>query len=155
LSDVQGHLGVLGTATGAQLGHSGFGMPAWKIERPTVGLWTLGFLVFVTVALTVLAWVRNRARLHLAPLFLLTLAVLTSLYRDVEYAYIKRFDFMPLLGVLTAAVVLAELRGRAWRAAVLVLAVALSVREWSLGEAWRKEAATRYPHLDHPLALPH
>jgi hypothetical protein len=158
LGDVNGQLRRLGIAAGYQISHTAYDLPAWGIDWRIVGGLTLGLLLAGNVVLTVWAIRRRSLRLHLGAAFLLGFTVLTSIYKDVDYAYLKRFDFVPLLFVPLVAACLAETRlleRRGVRVGLSVLLGVLVLTQVSLGVRWQRKALAAYPHLEQPNALPH
>jgi hypothetical protein len=103
----------------------------------------------MVAAATRLSLRTRRWTAHLFAVIFLLLMLLTSLYRDVEYAYLKRTDFLP---VLLAFFIMAWLgpaarltRGRKLLAAGLGLLVLWQV---ATGWRWRSREVASYETLD-------
>jgi hypothetical protein len=94
----------------------------------------------------------RRSRSWLPFLFasvLFGMTVMMSLYRDVEYAYLKRTDFVPMLSAFWIVAVLRDLRLPAgWRRIVTgTLGLAL-IGQLATGLAWRGHEVASYQTLD-------
>ncbi len=132
----------------------------FRNHRPvtsTAGLVALGGVI-VAVELAMLAasaWWSRRTKRWAAFFFavvLLALTFLTSVYRDVEYAYLKRTDFLPVFLVLFLISTLGELSPSLRKQRVLALGLALLVA-WQLatGLAWRNHEVASYETLDQTI----
>ena len=81
------------------------------VSRFALGLLTAGLLLLALLAATLWSWRRRQAAAHLVAATLAFAAFTTSLHRDlVDYTGLKRYDFLPLLGVVFLAVLFAQSR---------------------------------------------
>ena len=147
LADVSGSLNTLGVATSLQLFSNRIVFsPAWL-----VGIGGLVMLVelAVVVATTVWSWRRRCFGPHVFAATLLLFTVATALYRDVAYAYLKRTDFVPLIGgfLVIACVQALPASGRLRKIAVLALALLVAAQSFAAWR-WRRAEAGTYVTLD-------
>jgi hypothetical protein len=117
-----------------------------------VGIGATVLAVEVAVA-AIATWHSVRTRRwagHFFAVLLLAMTVMTSLYRDVEYAYLKRTDFAPIfLAFILMAVASSGTRlVRRLLAVCLALIVAWQV---STGLRWRRHEVATYETLDTTL----
>jgi hypothetical protein len=146
-TDTSGALRVLGIGFSYQLFANRLPFAA-PHELKTIGRLLLGALVCVWVATGVLVHRRERWAPHVLASTLLLLTLLTAPYRDVEYAYLKRLDFLPLLLAPLAAALLAALPARRWRHAGTAALAALVIAQAALAATWRHHEVRGYPTLD-------
>jgi hypothetical protein len=141
LADVSGSLKTLGVAASLQLfaNRIPFAASSWL-----TGLGGLVLLVEIGVFVAATLWAFRRRCFgpHLFATTLLLFTVLTALYRDVAYAYLKRTDFVPLLAAfifITSAPAILTSTRRRWIAAsglaLLVAAQILTAWRWQRAEA--------------------
>jgi hypothetical protein len=96
LTDLGGALRTLGLAASFHL--FGNRVPlAGPGALKAMGALFLAGAAIAWATTAVLAWRRRHWAPHVLASTLLLFVVLTALYRDVEYAYLKRTDFIPLL----------------------------------------------------------
>jgi hypothetical protein len=113
-----------------------------------------GTVLAVEVGVAALAtWHAVRTRqwaVHFFAVLLLAMTVMTSLYRDVEYAYLKRTDFAPifLVFILMAVASGGTRLVRRLLGVCLALIVAWQV---STGLRWRRHEVATYETLDTTL----
>jgi hypothetical protein len=148
LADVSGSLKTLGVAASLHLfaNRLPFASTFWL-----AGLGGLVLLVEMAgfVAATLWAFRRRCFAPHLFVTMLLLFTVLTALYRDVAYAYLKRTDFAPLLVaflfIVSAPALATSTRLR--KIAVLALALVVAAQAFT-GWRWRHAEAGTYVTLD-------
>jgi hypothetical protein len=148
LLDVAASLRTIGIAASLHL---------FQNKRPLTSpsaLLALGAAIMALQGAAVVAtalWAR-RGRRWLPFLFasvLFGMTVMMSLYRDVEYAYLKRTDFVPMLSAFLVMAVLHGIRlPTGWRR-ITAGAVGLGIA-WQLatGLAWRAHEVASYQTLD-------
>jgi hypothetical protein len=148
LADVSGSLRTLGIAASLQLftNRIPFASQLWLAG---IG----GFVLLVEVGLlgaaTLWSYRRRCWGPHLFATSLLLLTVLTALYRDVAYAYLKRTDFVPLLAAflfITSAQAFSS-STRLRKFAVFALALLVAAQAFAAWR-WRRAEAASYVTLD-------
>jgi hypothetical protein len=146
-ADVSGSLKTLGIATVLQLFSN-------RIPFSAAWLVVIGGLVMlvelaVVVATTVWAWRRRCFGPHVFAATLLLFTVATALYRDVAYAYLKRTDFLPLIGgfLVIACAQALPAATRLRKIAVLALALVVAAQSFAAWR-WRRAEAGTYVTLD-------
>jgi hypothetical protein len=89
---------------------------------------------------------------HLFAVLLLGMTLLTALYRDVEYAYLKRTDFVPMIMafLVLAAAGATSLSARKQRLLVVALG-AMLVWQVATGLRWRSHEVATYETLDNTV----
>ena len=148
LADVPGSLRTLGLAASLQLFSNRIPFASSSALLGIGGLVLLVEMV-VFVATTVWCFRQRRWGPHLFATSLLLFTVLTALYRDVQYAYLKRTDFVPLLAVflLLTSVPAFSSSTRLRRIVVSVLALVVVAQGFAAWR-WRRAEATTYATLD-------
>ena len=148
LADVSGSLKTLGIAASLQLftNRIPFASQLWLAG---IG----GFVLLVEVGLlgaaTLWSYRRRCWGPHLFTTSLLLFTVLTALYRDVAYAYLKRTDFVPLLAAflfITSAQAFSS-STRLRRIALFALALLVAAQTFAAWR-WRRAEAVTYATLD-------
>jgi hypothetical protein len=147
LLDVSGSLTTIGTAASLHV----FSNRIPYSSRMVLAIFGAAVL-FVQVGLLVVStsWCYGQRRWgpHMLAASLLLFTMLTALYRDVPYAYLKRTDFAPLLAAFLFASLarfLPSARPRRVAGAVMTLVVAAQLlATWS----WRQAEAKTYITLD-------
>lgn len=148
LVDWRGSLRTVGLATSFHLFRNRI-----PVSQPELlGGAALGLQVAAWIAATVWSIRRRRWAPHLLASTLLGLTALTALYRDVEYAYLKRTDFVPLVGMLLLAAAVGAWAFTPRRQRIAAVALSLVI-VWQLGTAlgWRQVEATTYATLDNTV----
>ncbi len=148
--DVRQQTRAIGTGVAYQLAHTCYHLPAWLSDQvEAIGTVTMLLLVAVEVVVTRRALRRRRWAMHVVASALLLFTLLTSLYKDVEYAYLKRFNFLPLLSTVLAAGLYGECSKAAHhRRAVAGILAALILVEIALWVRWDRARHQWYPTLD-------
>jgi hypothetical protein len=83
-------------------------------------------------------WRREKnAMLHVLALSLFVLTMVTSIYKDITYAYLKRFNFIPLFGAFFLALLIAR-RPKWSRRNLAILFFAVAVVEAGLAIRWER-----------------
>ncbi len=154
LTDWRGSLRTVGLALSFQLFQNRI-VPA---TPEAILLGTAALVVELGLWLFTTVWLVRRKEIapHLFAATLLLFTILTSLYRDVEYAYLKRTDFLPLLGVLLASAAIgptfANARARPGLKWGLAGALALLVAQQSASALlWRTQEVASYATLDNTI----
>ena len=125
---------------------------AFATPAALVGIGATVFFVEVAVA-ALATWRAVRTRqwtAHFFAVLLLAMTVMTSLYRDVEYAYLKRTDFAPIFLVFILMAVASS--GSALMRRMLAIGLSLIVA-WQVvtGLRWRSHEVATYETLDMSL----
>jgi hypothetical protein len=113
-----------------------------------------GAVIVVEVAVAAITtWHSVRTRQwagHFFAVLLLVMTVMTSLYHDVEYAYLKRTDFAPIFLVFILMAVARS--GTTFVRRLLAICLALIVAwQVSTGLRWRRHEVATYETLDTTL----
>jgi hypothetical protein len=149
LVDVKSMLETLGNAAAYHLTFNAYTLP----HGPPLPPWILGVMVALVllaifVAVTWWSWRTRRPAAHVLAATLLLFSYITAIYRDVGYTALKRFDFVPLIGVVLAVWAFGELQARRpWprRDTLLALAmIALSLVQLRLGLDWTFRQRSSY-----------
>ena len=146
LFDIKASMRTIGIAVSLQLFRNRL-----PLASPAA-LIRLGEATFMVEAATVLAatWWSVRTKQwgsHLFAMLLLGMTVLTALYRDVDYAYLKRTDFVPMF----VAFLIMGVAGSRMVFPRKALAVCLaSILAWQVatGLRWRSHEVATYETLD-------
>jgi len=151
LLDVKGSLRTVGIALSLHLfrNRQPFASPAALVN---LGAVTMAIQVSMVAASTWWALRTKRWAPHLFAVLLFGMTLLTALYRDVEYAYLKRTDFVPVLMafLVLAAAGATTLSARKQRALTVALAAMLA---WQVatGLRWRSHEVATYETLDNTV----
>ncbi len=148
ITDVRLQAHIIGTSVSYQLAHTCYKLPPLPFSVEVTGFLTY-FLIVGLYGFT--TWRARRDRrwaMHVVAASLLLFTFFTSLYKDVEYAYLKRFNFLPLLFAISIAGLLGDwsktAKLRKPIAAVLALAIAAQVGLWW---RWDRARLASYPTL--------
>ncbi|MBN2577272.1 MAG: hypothetical protein JXP73_22105 [Deltaproteobacteria bacterium] len=146
--DMRASLRTIGIATSLHVFQN---RRPWDAPSFLVGTGALVLLVQVVIVAAAALWAR-RARLWDAFFFavaFLGMTVLTSLYRDVEYAYLKRTDFVPLFValLLVSFLKVASLSTRGQRLVAAMVGLVIFGQLGS-GLVWRAHEAATHQTLD-------
>jgi hypothetical protein len=141
---------TLGTGFAYHLYHSAYDLPPTALSMVALGL--IAALLQVAIFATA-TWASRRTGdpvPHLLSASMLLFSFVTSLHKDLaSYAELKRFDFMPLMLVLSAAWLHGHLRERVGPRLIdrIVLGglALLCVVQTSLGLAWDRNRLAGYP----------
>jgi MFS family permease len=154
LSNIPGLLRMIGIAVSFHVFRNRL---PWSGPSALVGLGAIALLGLVAIAIAATFWSRKTKKwtAHFFAILLLAMILLTSLYRDVEYAYLKRTDFVPILLVLLAmaAVGARTLTARTRHALAIFLGLVVAWQTVS-GLLWRSHEVATYETLD-TTALQH
>ncbi len=146
LLDFGASLRTVGIAVSLHVFHNRlpFASPAALIG---LGAATLTAEILLVVVATFRAIRTGRWTAHLFAVLLLAMTVLTSLYRDVEYAYLKRTDFLPMFLVFF---IMASAGSRASLARKLLGTCLAAIVVWQVatGLGWRGHEVATYDTLD-------
>jgi hypothetical protein len=147
LLDVQGSLRSLGLAVSYQLLR--FRAPFADPALVRMGGTLLAFELLLWVGATVLSWRRRTFAPHLLASTLLLFTLLTAIYRDVDFAFLKRTDFLPILLFLTAAASLGPALGNL-RVRIAAAGLVGGLVAWQLATdlIWRAREVAAYPTLN-------
>ena len=149
--DIAAALRTVGIAVSLQLfqNRRPFASPAALVG---IGAATVALQVGMLVAATWWSLRTKRWASHLFAVLLLGMTVLTSLYRDVEYAYLKRTDFVPMLMafLVLAAAGATTLSARAQKILAIFLGV-IVVWQVATGLFWRSHEVASYETLDNTV----
>ncbi|HZS38895.1 MAG TPA: hypothetical protein VFF06_18810 [Polyangia bacterium] len=149
--DVAGQLRALGVSAGYFITHTAYDPPPWPKQPAAlaVAVWLL--LVGVLAAATLWAWRLRRWTLHVLAATLVLFCAVTPLYRDVEYRYFIRYDFVPPVCALLAAAAWGELgeraRRRGVRLAVIGALAAMTIAQTALAARWDHRRLAGYATL--------
>ncbi|MGB8295713.1 MAG: hypothetical protein WCG85_09835 [Polyangia bacterium] len=148
LADVAGSLRNLGLAASLQLFSNRIPF-ASSFALVGIGGFVLLVEIVVLVAATLWSFRQRRWGPHLFATSLLLFSVLTALYRDVPYAYLKRTDFVPLLAAFLLLTSADALFGstRLRKIAVFALALLIAAQGFAAWR-WRRAEAASYATLD-------
>jgi hypothetical protein len=146
LLDVRGSLRTIGIAVSLHLFRNRLSFPS-PGALVGIGAATLTFEAAVVAATT---WRSIRSKqwtAHLFAVLLFGMTVLTSLYRDVDYAYLKRTDFIPTFVVF---IVMASVASSAAFTRRLVAAGLGLIIVWQTATVliWRAHEVATYDTLD-------
>jgi hypothetical protein len=148
LADVSGSLRTVGIAASLQLfcNRIPFASSFWLAG---IG----GFVLLLEAGVVVAATVWSRRRRcwgpHLCATSLFLFTVLTALYRDVAYAYLKRTDFVPLFVAFLFMTSAPAFSSSTWLRRIGVFALALLVAAQAFAAwRWRRAEAASYATLD-------
>jgi hypothetical protein len=146
--DVEASMRMIGVATALHLLRD---RQPFSSQSSVVEIGTAVTLLQLALVIATGLWARRRRRPlpFFFALTLLGLTALTSLYRDVEYAYLKRTDFVPVaLAFLALTSVAAAKPGGVMRK-VLAGALTLGVVLQTVGGlTWRHHEVASYQTLD-------
>ncbi len=144
----------IGQAFSFGVAHSAYRIPSLPLSPRTLG--ALALAVELAVYVVALWWGRRFRdwRPHLLTATMLLLSVVTSVYADVDYAYLKRYDFFPIVGVLLAASLLS--RAPPWvRHALTASLLVVVVGQLVLAQRWDANRLAIYPYAQTYTKLPH
>lgn len=149
LADVRSQLTVVGTAMLYQWQHSCCTLYPVSLSPPAIGAVAMIVILGLFGASTWQSWRTRQGTMHLLAATLVLFTLATAIYRDVEYAYLKRFNFLPLLLVLMVAGALGRWRDRPRRAewAIAALLIVLTVTQSTLALDWNRRRYDSYPEL--------
>lgn len=148
-------VGRLGVAMAFLLSHSAVWVPKPPLPFAVLGVVTLAVMAALFIGTT---WWSLRLRdykMHVLTASMLLFALLTPTRHDVAYAYLKRFDFLPIMLVLLIASALSHvpsLRARRLTAAALAL---ITMIQGTLAVRWEHRYLAFYPALPAYSTLPH
>lgn len=146
-TDLDGALRTLGLGVSYQLFRNR--LPSADPDHvSTIGAMFVGGLTAVWVATAAIAYRWRRWAPHVFASTLLLVSLLTAPYRDVEYAFLKRTDFLPLWLAPLAASLLAVLRPGRWRRSAAAAVGAIVLYQASTALAWRSSEVRGYATLD-------
>ncbi len=69
--------------------------PTFGMSRPMLGAWFFTTIAAIGCAAVIAAWRRRNFALAWFAATLVCFAAATAMRKDVDYAYLKRFDFLP------------------------------------------------------------
>jgi hypothetical protein len=153
---------LLNIGTGAlfQLSHRGYLLAGWAYDRKNelpplpFSLSALGAVVLALelaglAVATYLAFARRRPGIHVLAVALLLFTLAAGFYRDHEWRYLIRFDFLPLCGVLLVGGFLGACahRSRPLRGVVAVALCLVALLQLAFGLRWDRAQLRQYPPL--------
>jgi hypothetical protein len=146
--DVGASLRMIGVATALQ---TLCNRQPFTLEQTLIDLGTV--VVSFQIALVLATGLLARRRRQPLPLFfalvLFGLTALTSLYRDVEYAYLKRTDFVPVVLAFLVMVAVGTTRPSSGTRRVMATLIGLVVvAQLVSGLTWRSVEVESYETLD-------
>jgi hypothetical protein len=151
VADVRGQLRVLGVAMSYFVAHGAYDLPKLPLSPEWLGGVTWALLLAALALATWWSWRRRRWPLHVLAASACLFCAVTPLYKDVEYRYLIRYDFLPPIAVLLIAGACGEWRARAsWRVGRASLAAALGAIvfvQCALAGRWDQHRLANYPTL--------
>jgi len=151
LLDVKASLRTVGIAVSLHLfqNRRPFASPAALVG---LGAFTIAVQAGMVAACTWWSLRTKRWEAHLFAVLLLGMTLMTALYRDVEYAYLKRTDFVPTIAafLVLAAAGATALSARKQRILAVALGVIL-VWQVAAGLRWRSHEVATYETLDNTV----
>ena len=147
-SDITGELHAIGIAASYMLQHTAMSLRPMKTTPETLGGWMLALITLAFVAATVTAYRRRSWAPHVLGATLLLFTLVTPFYVDIDYRYLIRFDFLPILVALLLALALRPLAARPLpRALVAVALGAIIVTQTALALGYVHRQRASYPTL--------
>jgi hypothetical protein len=157
IHDVTGQKLVHGAGVAMAFGltHTAVDVPRLPLTVTQLGTLTLATMAALYVVATWWSFRHRDWRPHVLAATLLLFTLVTSPYHDVEYAYLKRFDFWPILVFPLVAIALGRLRSSRQRSIAAAALALVSVAQLTLARRWQREALSHYPNLPSYNVMPH
>jgi hypothetical protein len=148
LSDLKGEFHAIGIAGTYMIEHTAMNLRPFPIAPEKLG----GVIVMLTllafVAATIASWRRRSWSPHVLAATLLLFVMVTPLYVDVDYRYLIRFDFVPIILVLLLAIALRPLaHQRGPKLAVATLLTLLVAAQTAGALRYERKQRASYPTL--------
>jgi hypothetical protein len=148
LSDVTGELHAIGVAGTYMIEHTAMNLKPFPLKPETVGAFMFVLALGAFAVATWASWRRRSWAPHVLAATLLLFLLVTPFYVDIDYRYLIRFDFLPIVVVLLLAMALRPLSDqRQPKLAVAVLLSLLIVAQTAGALRYQHQQRASYPTL--------